>query len=92
MHTLTSAGCFGFILTSIMAATRRDVEDVYNSLATVGLPPSVSLEQFTRLYRAKLADALSFMSQSMLGRTPVSQARKRISEMYIYNSCSHRCI
>ncbi|KAK0495661.1 hypothetical protein EDD18DRAFT_1170256 [Armillaria luteobubalina] len=53
-------------------------DEVYQCLLALGLPPAVTLQQFTRLYRGPLADILVFLTKSMLGKTDVVKARGRI--------------
>ncbi|KAF9075380.1 hypothetical protein BDP27DRAFT_1314894 [Rhodocollybia butyracea] len=54
-------------------------EVVYNSLIDLGLPEdSVTLEEFVRLCRGPLQDALSFISEHLKGRAAVIEARTRL--------------
>ncbi|KAK0444237.1 uncharacterized protein EV420DRAFT_1648930 [Desarmillaria tabescens] len=58
-------------------------EEVYQPLLALGLPPTVTLEQFTRLYRGPLADILVFLSESVLGKMDVMKARGDIHGMKV---------
>ncbi|KAK0199821.1 hypothetical protein DFS33DRAFT_195861 [Desarmillaria ectypa] len=68
-------------MNSRLEVSRIPPEEVYQPLLALGLPPTVTLEQFIRLYRGPLADILVFLSKSVLGRTDVMKARGDIHRM-----------
>ncbi len=61
-----------------LGSSQISPEEVYQPLLALGLPPTVTLQQFTRLYRGPLADILVFLSKSVLGKTDVVKARGHI--------------
>ncbi|KAF5390961.1 hypothetical protein D9757_003966 [Collybiopsis confluens] len=59
--------------------SEKSPEAVYESLVNLGLPKeSVSLEEFRRLYRGTLQDALSFISEHVRGRAAVIEAHTQL--------------
>ncbi|KAK0235184.1 hypothetical protein EDD85DRAFT_68929 [Armillaria nabsnona] len=66
---------------SPLGSSQISPEEVYQPLLALGLPPTVTLQQFTRLYRGPLADILVFLSKSVLGKMDVVKARGHIHGM-----------
>ncbi|KAK0186532.1 hypothetical protein F5146DRAFT_1066272 [Armillaria mellea] len=65
---------------SSLGPSQTPPAEVYQPLLALGLPPTITLQQFTRLYRGPLADILVFLSKSVLGKTDVVKARGLIHE------------
>jgi hypothetical protein len=57
--------------------SRCDASSVHAALKLLGAP-DIETEEFLRLYRGSLADALFFISEHMKGRRQVALARTEI--------------
>ncbi|KAF8234527.1 hypothetical protein L208DRAFT_1393929 [Tricholoma matsutake] len=68
--------------------SRDDSSTVYAALKLLGAP-HIEHEEFIRLYRGSLADALFFVSEHMKGRRQVAFARAEIHQLRELRSKSH---
>lgn len=69
-----------------------DFQHVHTALCAVGLDKSsVSLDDFERLYRGPMGEALLFLSQHMQGRKAVKAKRVEISRRVDFHNSFEEC-